>query len=47
MEFDLIVTIAFADYAVGDRITDPKIVADNIDSPFVVRIVKSPAKSAK
>lgn len=47
MEFDLIVTIPFADYAIGDRITDPKVVADNIDSPFVVKVVKPPAKAAK
>lgn len=47
MEFDLIVTIPFADYAIGDRISDPKVVADNLDSPYVVRVAKAPAKPAK
>lgn len=47
MEFDLTVTIPFGDYAVGDRITDPKAVAEHVDSGYVVKVPKQAAKPAK
>lgn len=47
MDFDLIVTIPFGDFAVGDRISDPKLVADNIDSAYVVKVPKPASKPAK
>ena len=36
--FHLIVRIAFDHYKVGDRITDPALVAQHNASPFVTRV---------
>lgn len=42
-DYDLVVTCPFADYAHGDRITDPDLVAEYNDRPDVVRLAKKPA----
>lgn len=40
MAIHLVVTIPFADYQKGDKITDAKVVADVLDSPQAPHVVK-------
>ena len=39
---NLVVVSAFGDYAVGDKIVDPGMVKEYMDSPHVVRVAEEP-----
>ena len=39
---ELIVRIAFDGFRVGERITDPDLIVEHFNSPFVVKVVAEP-----
>lgn len=47
MAFDLVVTIPFADYKTGDRISDPAEVEKYVGNGFTVKVAKPPEPPKK